>query len=132
MPVCDPIADMIIALKNAYIAKLEEVRLPGSYLKKEIARILREEGYISGYRWIDDHKQGTLLIYLLYRDKRTPAITGVKRLSKPGKRCYVRKDQIPTVMGGVGTAIVSTSKGIMTGSQAKKLGVGGELLCYIW
>lgn len=130
--VTDPIADMLTRIRNALIVKHETVEVPASNVKRAIARILLEEGYIKDFTEIDDGKQGILKITLKYGPNKQRVITGLKRISKPGMRVYVKKDQIPKVLGGLGIAIISTSKGIMTDKQARKEGLGGEVLCYIW
>jgi len=127
-----PIADMLTRIRNALVVKHEQVQVPASNMKKAIADILTEEGYIKGYTVVDDGKQGILNITLKYTPNNERVITGLKRISKPGRRVYARKDEIPKVLGGLGIAILSTSKGVMTDKQARKLGVGGEVLCYIW
>ncbi|MCM8900373.1 30S ribosomal protein S8 [Caldicoprobacter algeriensis] len=130
--VTDPIADMLTRIRNALIVKHETVEVPASNVKRAIARILLEEGYIKDFTEIDDGKQGILRITLKYGPNKQRIITGLKRISKPGLRVYVKKDQVPKVLGGLGIAIISTSKGIMTDKQARKEGLGGEVLCYIW
>ncbi|SFP87963.1 30S ribosomal protein S8 [Caldicoprobacter faecalis] len=130
--VTDPIADMLTRIRNALIAKHETVDVPASNVKRAIARILLEEGYIRDFTEIEDGKQGILRITLKYGPNKQGVITGLKRISKPGLRVYVKKDQVPKVLGGLGIAIISTSKGIMTDKQARKEGLGGEVLCYIW
>jgi len=132
MAMTDPIADMLTRIRNALVVKHEQVQVPASNMKKAIADILTEEGYIKGYTVVDDGKQGILNITLKYTPNNERVITGLKRISKPGRRVYARKDEIPKVLGGLGIAILSTSKGVMTDKQARKLGVGGEVLCYIW
>jgi small subunit ribosomal protein S8 len=132
MVVTDPIADMLTRIRNALVVKHEMVEVPASNMKRAIARILLEEGYIKDYTEIDDGKQGVLKITLKYGQNDQRVITGLKRISKPGLRVYAKKDQIPKVLGGLGIAIISTSKGIMTDKQARKQGLGGEVLCYIW
>ncbi len=130
--VTDPIADMLTRIRNALIVKHETVEVPASNVKRAIARILLEEGYIKDFTEIDDGKQGILKITLKYGPNKQRIITGLKRISKPGLRVYVKKDEIPKVLGGLGIAIISTSKGVMTDKQARKEGLGGEVLCYIW
>ncbi|MBP8718269.1 MAG: 30S ribosomal protein S8 [Candidatus Atribacteria bacterium] len=127
----DPIADMITRIRNANRAKREKVEIPSSKIKLEIARILKEEGYILDYYYKEDNKQGVITISLKYSGKQR-IINNLKRISKPGLRVYVPKDDIPEVLGGLGISILSTSKGIMTGKEAKKRHCGGEVLCYIW
>ena len=132
MVVTDTIADMLTRIRNAQVARHETVDVPASNMKKAIAQILLSEGYIRGYTVIDDGVQGTIRINLKYGPNKTKVITGLKRISKPGLRVYARKDQIPKGLGGLGIAIMSTSKGVMTNREARKQGVGGEVLAYIW
>jgi small subunit ribosomal protein S8 len=132
MSMTDPVADMLTRVRNANMVGHERVEIPASKLKMEITRTLHEEGYIRNYRWIDDAKQGILRIYLKYGEKKEKVITGLKRISKPGRRVYVKADQLPTVYGNLGIAILSTSQGIKTASKCRKSGIGGEVLCYIW
>lgn len=132
MPVSDPIADMLTRIRNAVKSRLEKVDIPGSRLKRDIAQILKEEGYIRDYEWIESGPQGTLRIYLKYGPQKSRVITGLKRISRPGLRVYAGKDDLPRVLGGLGIAIVSTPRGVMTDKKARQLGVGGEVLCYIW
>lgn len=132
MSLTDPIADMLTRVRNAIRAKKKEVNIPSSRLKVEIARILKEEGYIRNYKVIEDKKQGILNITLKYTDDNQSAITGLRRVSKPGCRIYCTKDTVPKVLDGLGVVIVSTSRGILTGKQCEELGVGGEVLCEIW
>ncbi|HET6381700.1 MAG TPA: 30S ribosomal protein S8 [candidate division Zixibacteria bacterium] len=132
MTTSDPIADMLTRIRNASAARHAEVTLPSSRVKREIARILAEEGFIDSYTTSRDGVQEMLTLKLKYVEGRTPVVTGLKRISKPGLRVYARKTEIPRVLGGLGLAILSTSRGIMTGSQARKLNLGGEVLCYVW
>lgn len=132
MYVIDPIADMLTRIRNANNARHEVVDIPASKIKKAIAQILLEEGFIKEYEIIDDGKNGIIRIKLKYGPNKERAITGLKRISKPGRRVYAGKDELPKVLGGLGIAIISTSKGIMTDKKARKEGVGGEVLCYIW
>jgi small subunit ribosomal protein S8 len=133
MVVTDPIADMLTRIRNAITVRHDRVAVPASNLKIELARLLKEEGFIVNY---DVLKSGTpqafINIYLHYRDRNIPAIVGLKRVSKPGLRVYVGKGEIPRLYGGLGVALLSTSEGVMTGKQAWRKGVGGELLCYVW
>ena len=131
MVVTDPIADMLTRIRNANIARIKQVEVPASNIKKELARLLKEEGYIHDYEVIEDNKQGIIRLYLKYNGKKR-VISGLKRISRPGLRVYVEKDQIPKVLGGLGIAILSTSKGVVTDKIARQLGVGGEVLCFIW
>ncbi|MGQ9623477.1 MAG: 30S ribosomal protein S8 [Candidatus Caldatribacteriaceae bacterium] len=129
----DPIADMLTRIRNALKAGHPTVKIPASKLKIEIARIMREEGYISDYKVIAaDGNKRELLIELRYGSRRERVINGLRRISKPGLRIYAGKDDIPILLGGLGTVIVSTSQGVMTGKEAKRLGIGGEVLCFIW
>lgn len=132
MSLTDPIADMLTRIRNAIRAKKKEVNIPSSRLKVEIARILKEEGYIRNYKVIEDNKQGILSITLKYTDDNQSAITGLRRISKPGCRIYCTRDNVPRVLDGLGVVIISTSKGILTGKQCEELGLGGEVLCEIW
>jgi len=132
MNVTDPIADMLTRIRNASAARHRELTLPSSRVKREIARILTEEGFIDGFSTSQDGVQEMLILRLKYVEGRTPVVSGLKRISKPGLRVYARKTEIPRVLGGLGMAILSTSRGIMTGSQARKLNLGGEVLCYVW
>ena len=130
--VSDTIADMLTRIRNANQMRYEEVKVPASNIKKEIARILKEEGFIKNYKVEEDNTQGTIVLTLKYTDKKQRVITGLKRVSKPGLRKYVKNDEIPEVINGLGIAIISTSKGIMTDKQARKENIGGEVLAYIW
>jgi small subunit ribosomal protein S8 len=132
MNVTDPIADMLTRIRNASLARHRELTLPSSRIKRDIARILVEEGFIESYATSQDGVQELLTIQLKYVEGRTPVVSGLKRISKPGLRVYARKTEIPRVLGGLGTAILSTSRGIMTGQSARKLNLGGEVLCYVW
>ncbi len=132
MTMTDPIADMLTRIRNALIAKQEGVSMPSSKMKVDIARILKEEAYLKDYKVISDDKQGILKIEFKWRPNGERMITGLKRVSKPGLRVYCGKDDVPVVIGGLGITILSTSRGILTGAQAKKIGVGGEVLCNIW
>jgi small subunit ribosomal protein S8 len=132
MTMTDPVADMLTRIRNAYKAKFTKVDIPASKLKSEIARILLEEMYIDNYRFIEDDRQGMIRIYLKYDDQENSSIAGFKRISKPGRRVYAAKDRIHRVRNGLGTAIISTSKGVLTDGACRQLGVGGEVLCYVW
>ncbi len=132
MQITDPIADMLTRIRNANSSKHETVSVPASKLKVEIARILNDEGYINGYEVIDDGLQGIIKINLKYGANKQKVITGLKRVSKPGLRVYASKEDLPRVLKGLGIAIISTSKGIMTDREARKLNVGGEVLAFIW
>jgi small subunit ribosomal protein S8 len=128
----DPIADMLTRIRNACGAHHDQVEIPGSRLKLEIAKILRAEGYIHKYEMRDDDKQGVLVVTLKYGENREPAIAGLRRVSCPGRRVYVGARRVPRVMGGLGTAVVSTPKGPMTSRDARARKVGGEVLFYVW
>ncbi len=130
--VSDTIADMLTRIRNANQMRYEEVKVPASNIKKEIARILKEEGFIKDYKIENNDAQGTIVLTLKYTDKKERVITGLKRISKPGLRVYANKDEIPKVLNGLGIAIISTSKGIMTDKEARKENIGGEVLAYIW
>ncbi len=132
MQTTDAIADMLTRIRNANSARHESVDIPASNLKKAIAGILLEEGYIKSFEVIEDGKQGIIRIFLKYTTDKQKVITGLKRISKPGLRVYAGKDEIPKVLGGLGIAIISTSKGIMTDKKARKEGVGGEVLAFVW
>ena len=132
MQMSDVIADMLTRIRNANNAKHETVDIPASNMKKSIAEILLSEGYIKGYNVIDDGKQGIIRITLKYTDSKAPVITGLRRVSKPGLRIYSSCADMPKVRKGLGIAIVSTSKGIMTDKKARELNVGGEVLAYVW
>ena len=132
MNVSDPIADMLTRVRNASRARHTEVVVPASRTKREIARILKEEGFIADVREERDGVAQLLRIQLKYVDGKVPVVSGLKRISKPGLRVYAQKTDIPRVLGGLGIVIVSTSKGIMTGSQAKQAQLGGEILAYVW
>lgn len=128
----DPIADMLTRIRNANRALHERVEMPSSGLKAEIARLLKEEGYIKDYRIVRGESYDTLVIELKFGKNRERVITDLKRISKPGRRVYARKDRLPRVLGGMGTAILSTSRGVVTSRQASELGVGGEVICFVW
>ncbi len=128
----DPIADMLTRIRNGVSARLTKVDIPSSKLKIELARILKEEGYIQNYKDIEDDKHGTLRVFLRRIADGSEVVQGLKRVSRPGCRIYVPKDKIPRVQGGLGINILSTSRGLMTGRQAVREGVGGEILCNVW
>jgi len=132
MAVTDPIADFLTRVRNANTAYQETVEIPASKAKRAMTDILKNEGLIKGYEYIEDGKQGILRLYLKYGPNREKVISGLKRISKPGLRVYARKDEVPRVLGGLGIAIISTSKGIVTDRQARKEGLGGEVICYVW
>ncbi|MBI3593163.1 MAG: 30S ribosomal protein S8 [Nitrospirae bacterium] len=128
----DPIADMLTRMRNMLLTKTEKVDIPASRMKVELAKILKEEGFIKSYKIIKDKKQGVLRVTLKYTADNKPVITGLKRISKPGRRVYAGKDEVPNVMGGVGIAVLTTSKGVLSDKVCRREGVGGEVLCYIW
>lgn len=128
----DPIADMLARIRNASMAEHEKVDIPASRLKVRIAELLKEEGFIKNYRVIEDRRQGVLRVYLKYGPNQERVITGLRRVSRPGRRRYVTAERIPAVLGGLGVALLSTSRGVLTDREARRLGVGGEVLCYVW
>lgn len=128
----DPIADMLTRVRNATSVLHDTVDIPGSNIKKEISRILLEEGYIKGYDVIEDGKQGLIRMQLKYGKNGEKVITGIKKISKPGMRVYADRNNVPRVLNGIGISVISTSKGIVTDKQARELGVGGEVICYVW
>ena len=132
MVMTDPIADFLTRIRNANTVYMEKVEIPASKTKLGLANILKEEGYIKDVEYIEDGKQGFLRLYLKYGANREKVITGLKRISRPGLRVYAQKDELPKVLDGLGIAIISTSKGLMTDKDARKAGVGGEVMCYIW
>lgn len=132
MTMTDPIADMLTRIRNANMVKHETVDIPASNMKKRIANILLEEGFIKGFDVIDDGRQGIIRVQMKYGPNKEKVITGLKKISKPGLRVYAKKDEVPKVLGGLGIAIISTSNGVITDKQARKLGVGGEVICYVW
>lgn len=132
MVVTDPIADFLTRIRNANTVYMEKVEVPASRTKMALATILKEEGFIKGVEYIEDGKQGIIRLYLKYGSNKEKVITGLKRISRPGLRVYAKKDELPKVLGGLGIAVVSTSCGLMTDKNARKQGLGGEVLCYIW
>jgi len=132
MPVTDPIADMLTRIRNAQLVRHPQVEMPVSKTKVSIAEILKEEGYIGDYEVASMKPQGTLRLRLRYSERREPSITGLKRVSRPGLRVHVQRKEIPRAFGGVGISILSTSQGIMTGLEAYRKGVGGELMAFVW
>ena len=132
MTMTDPIADMLTRIRNAQRASHESVDIPSSRMKVNIAKVLKSEGYIKNFRVMPDGKQGILRIFLKYDDQGRPVIEGLRRISKPSRRVYAGYDEIPKVLNGYGISIVSTSKGIMTDKKARKMRVGGEILCAVW
>ena len=132
MAVSDPIADFLTSVRNGIRAKHRKVDVNASRVKTELAKVLLRERFINNFKVIEDTKQGVLRIYLKYAGEDASVITGIRRVSTPGRRVYVRKDGIPRVMGGLGTSIVSTSRGMMTDREAREAGLGGELICQVW
>jgi small subunit ribosomal protein S8 len=132
MSMTDPIADMLTRIRNASRAEHEKVDIPASRLKSRIAHILRDRGFIKNYRLIEDGKQGTLRVYLKYGAGNEKMISGLVRVSTPGRRVYVSRDEIPSVLAGMGIAIISTSRGVLTDDEVRKQKVGGEVLAYVW
>ena len=132
MVMTDPIADMLTRIRNANMVRHEKLEFPASNLKKEVADILKREGFIRDYEQVEDNKQGILRIFLKYGKDETRVITGLKRISKPGLRVYAKADELPKVLNGLGIAIVSTSKGVLSDKEARSQAVGGEVLAYIW
>jgi small subunit ribosomal protein S8 len=132
MTVTDPIAEMLTRIRNANQAMKDRVDIPSSKIKQEIAKILKEEGYIKNYRVISDRRQGILRIYLKYTSKSEKVISGIKRISKSSLKCYVKGDKVPKVLNGLGIAILSTSQGLMTDRAARTRKIGGEVICYVW
>ncbi len=132
MMVSDPIGDFINRIRNAQKARFDKVDIPASRMKANLCRILKEEGFIKNYKFIRDDKQGVLRVNIKYGDGREGAVTGAKRISKCGRRVYVGHEDIPRVLNGMGISILSTSRGVMTDRQARKEGVGGEILCAVW
>ena|SRR5437879_2161933 len=132
MSVSDPVSDFLTCVRNAIRAKHRKVDVPASKLKSEIARVLLRERYINNFKVIEDTKQGMLRVYLKYTPDDVNVISGIKRVSTPGRRVYVDKGSLPRVLGGLGTSIVSTSKGVMTDREAREAGLGGELICQVW
>ncbi|MBU4533900.1 MAG: 30S ribosomal protein S8 [Eubacteriales bacterium] len=128
----DPIADYLTRIRNANTVYHQSTQIPASRLKRDISSILKEEGFIRDYEVIEDGKQGVIRVFMKYGANKEKVITGLRRISKPGLRVYANKDQVPRVLGGLGIAILSTSQGIMTDKKARRLNIGGEVLCYIW
>ena len=132
MTMTDPIADMLTRIRNANTAGHAEVDVPASKIKKNIAEILLKEGYIKGYEIVENPPQDMIKVQMKYGPDKAKVITGIKRISKPGLKVYAKKDEVPKVLGGLGIAIISTSSGHITDKEARKLGVGGEVVCYVW
>ncbi|ELK46832.1 30S ribosomal protein S8 [Halobacillus litoralis] len=132
MTMTDPIADMLTRIRNANMVRHEKLELPASNVKKEIADILKREGFVRDYEFVEDNKQGVLRIFLKYGQNNERVITGVKRISKPGLRVYANAEELPKVLNGLGVAVVSTSKGVLTDKEAREQAIGGEVLAYVW
>ena len=132
MTMTDPIADMLTRIRNANTVGHETVEIPASKMKKAIAEILKAEGFIADYEVIEDNKQGTIKVTMKYGAHKERVITGIKKISKPGLKVYAKADDVPRVLGGLGIAIISTSHGVVSDKEARKLGVGGEVFCYVW
>jgi small subunit ribosomal protein S8 len=132
MPVTDQVSDMLTRIRNAALARRDHALIPASKLKLEVAKILKDQGYIQKYDLVDDKRHGQIRIHLRYVQNREPVIAGLRRISRPGMRVYVAKDRIPRVMGGLGVAVLSTSQGVLTDREARRRGIGGEVLCYVW
>ena len=132
MVMTDPIADFLTRIRNGNMVMHAKIEAPSSKMKVAIAEILLAEGYIKNFEVVEDGKQGIIRVYLKYGAKKEKVISGLKRISKPGLRVYVQKDEVPKVLGGLGTAIISTSQGVMTDKKARQAGLGGEVICYIW
>ena len=130
--VTDPIADMLTRIRNALTARHDFTDMPASKMKVSLAEALKQEGFIRDYEMLEDGVKRTVRVHLAYTDRREPTITGLQRVSKPGLRVYVEKREVPRVYGGLGVAIVSTSKGLLTGREARRRGLGGEVVCYVW
>lgn len=132
MAMVDPLADMYTRIRNACRVKKETVDVPASNLKKEVVRLMKKEGFIDNYKVLDSNYQGIIRIKLKYAEKRISALTNIRQISKPGLRIYVNTDRIPRVLGGLGMAVITTSKGVLTDRQCRKEKIGGEVLCYVW
>lgn len=132
MTMSDPVADMLTRIRNANLVHHDRVEMPGSGIKKSIAKILKDEGFIKDFEWVEDNKQGILRLQLKYGPNKQKVINGLKRISKPGLRVYVKRDEVPRVLGGLGIAILSTPQGVITDRQARRDRVGGEVICYVW
>jgi len=132
MVVSDPIADLLTRIRNANTVNHDRIEVPGSKMKKTLVQILKDEGFVRDFEWVDNGHQGVIRVYLKYGPNKTKVISGLRRISRPGLRVYAKKDQVPKVLGGLGVAILSTSQGIMTDKKARQTGLGGEVLCYIW
>lgn len=132
MTISDPIADMLTRIRNANMARHDSLEIPASNIKKEIAGILKVEGYVKNVEYIEDDKQGVIRVFLKYSSKKEKVITGLKRISKPGLRVYAQREELPKVLNGLGIALISTSEGVLTDKEARKKNIGGEVLAYVW
>ncbi|MDW7674578.1 MAG: 30S ribosomal protein S8 [Bacillota bacterium] len=132
MVMTDPIADFLTRIRNANTAMKATVEIPASNIKRSLAEIFKSEGFIKEFEYVEDGKQGVIRLYLKYDTNKDKVISGLKRISKPGLRVYVNKDEVPKVLGGLGIAVISTSQGLMTDKDARKNGLGGEVVCYVW
>lgn len=132
MVVSDPIADLLTRIRNANMVNHDRIEVPGSKIKKAIVQILKDEGFVRDFEWVENGHQGIIRVYLKYGPSKSKVVAGLRRISRPGLRVYAKKDQVPKVLGGLGIAVLSTSRGIMTDKKARQEGVGGEVLCYIW
>lgn len=132
MTVSDPIADMLTRIRNANIVRHETLEIPGSNMKKEIAAILKTEGFVKNVEYIEDDKQGIIRVFMKYSNENERVITGLKRISKPGLRVYAKREELPRVLNGLGIALISTSEGVLTDKEARKRNLGGEVLAYVW
>jgi small subunit ribosomal protein S8 len=132
MVVSDPIADLLTRIRNATSVNHDRIEVPGSKMKKAIVEILKNEGFVRDFEWIENGHQGMIRVYLKYGPNKSKVVSGLRRISRPGLRVYAKKDQVPRVLGGLGIAILSTSRGIMTDKAARQTGLGGEVLCYVW
>ena len=132
MTVSDPIADMLTRIRNANIVRHETLEIPASNMKKEIAAILKTEGFVKNVEYIEDDKQGVIRVFMKYSNENERVITGLKRISKPGLRVYAKREELPRVLNGLGIALISTSEGVLTDKEARKRNLGGEVLAYVW
>lgn len=132
MTVSDPIADMLTRIRNANIVRHDTLEIPGSNMKKEIAAILKSEGFVKNVEYIEDDKQGMIRVFMKYSNENERVITGLKRISKPGLRVYAKREELPRVLNGLGIALISTSEGVLTEKEARKRNLGGEVLAYVW
>lgn len=132
MTVSDPIADMLTRIRNANIVRHDSLEIPASNMKKEIAGILKVEGFVKNVEYIEDDKQGIIRVFMKYSNENTRVITGLKRISKPGLRVYAKREELPKVLNGLGIALISTSEGVLTDKEARKRNLGGEVLAYVW